>query len=245
VVGDRGCGVAAVQVAGALVAQAFEQVRQFGQTDGVAGFQQAAGGRVDRHALGLVGQDRAEDLEQKSLHLGDFQAVAGGLRRRACEVGEGHAAEAVDRLGHAGRSAIDAARRWADIEPLDRLLGEADVDRLELGVPALGQPLAGRGDEEVEQVVLAPGRVDQHEPAGARPRERRLRGEAHQHGGSGGIDRIATFAQHVGPGPGRKRMTSGNDTSHGGEPTRLERLRRHERNARQPQNPRTGRGCWQ
>jgi hypothetical protein len=47
-----------------------------------------------------------------------------------------------------------------------------DVDRHERRRPVLVEAAAGRGDEEVEQVVLAALRVDQHEPTCSRPGER-------------------------------------------------------------------------
>ncbi|MEJ7717046.1 MAG: hypothetical protein WKF31_03430 [Thermoleophilaceae bacterium] len=78
-----------------------------------------------------------------------------------------------------------------------------------LGVPAAQ---TRRGHEEVEQVVLTSGGVDEHEPARARPGERRLGRERHQHGGHRGVDRVAAGAEHGRAGLGRERMAGSYDS---------------------------------
>ena len=103
------------------------------------------------------------------------------------------------------------------MEDLDRLLAERDLDRRQLAGLAVGF-LARRGDEEVEQDVLAAGRVDQHEAAGAGPRQGRLADERHEHRGDRGVDRVAAGAQRVGSGLGRQRVPGGDDASHAAQP---------------------------
>jgi hypothetical protein len=73
-------------------------------------------------------------------------------------------------------------------------------------------------DEEVEQEVLARGRVGEHEAPRAEPGERALGRERHQHRGDGGIESVAALAQHLCPRLGGQVVAGGDDASHRAQP---------------------------
>ena len=81
VVAHRRGHVAGVEEVRTLGAEPLEQVGELRQPDRVAGAEQPAARRVDRPALGLRGEDRAEDLGQERLHLGERRALARRPRR--------------------------------------------------------------------------------------------------------------------------------------------------------------------
>jgi hypothetical protein len=79
------------------------------------------------------------------------------------------------------------------MERLGHLVGEGDVERLQLTRLLVGAQARGR-DEEVEQHVLAVRRVDEHEAAGAGPGQRGLAHPRHQHRRDGRVDGVAARA---------------------------------------------------
>ena len=68
--------------------------------------------------------------------------------------------------------------------------------------------------------VDSPRGVHDHEAAGARPGERRLGDERHQHRRDRRVDRVAAGAQDIRPGLGRERMAGCDHPSHRREPRR-------------------------
>ena len=66
-------------------------------------------------------------------------------------------------------------------------------------------------------MVLAARRVDEHEPARARTRERRLGGERHQHRGHRGVDRIAAGPENVGASLGGAWVPGCHNPFHGAD----------------------------
>ena len=147
--------VALVEEARALGAEPVEQVAQLGQPDRVALREQPPLRRVDRRALGRRAEDRLEHLEQERLHRHDLDPLARGrARARLVRSASGTVPKRSSASARPERGAVGAARRRPDVEALDGVLGEAHVDRHELGGLAPVEAEPGRGDEEVEQVVL-------------------------------------------------------------------------------------------
>ncbi len=194
--GDGAGDVALVEERRALRAEPLDQVADIGHPDRLADVQQAPVRRIDRARLLCFGDDRLQHLEELPHHGRDLDAVAGGARSGCGELGERHRAEALRADRDPERVAVDAARGCADVELLDRVLGEADLDRLQFPGRA-GGVLTRRGDEEVEQVRLAAGCVHQHEAACARPRQLGLGDPRHQHRGDRSVDGIPACAQHI------------------------------------------------
>jgi hypothetical protein len=87
-----------------------------------------------------------------------------------------------------------------------RGVAEGHIDAVELRLRAVACPRRG-GDEEVEQDRLRGGSRDQHVAPRAQAGKQRLGHERREHGGDGGIHRIAALAQHARPGAGRQRVT--------------------------------------
>jgi hypothetical protein len=84
------------------------------------------------------------------------------------------------------------------------------------GARAAGSaPVAGRGDEEVEQHIVAAGGDDEHVATGAEAGQHRLGDERREHRRQGGVHRVAAGAQDVRAGAGGGGMTGRDDATHG------------------------------
>jgi hypothetical protein len=142
------------------------------QANRVALAEQAAPGRVQLRCLRRRAEDRLQDREQQGLHAHHLDALARRLRGPRRQVGERQRAEPLERLGQPERGAVGAAGGRPDVEALDRVLRKADIDRHQRGRLAAEEATARRGHEEVQEVVLPTRCVHEHEPAGARSRER-------------------------------------------------------------------------
>ena len=76
------------------------------------------------------------------------------------------------------------------------------------------EPAPARLHEEVEQVVLAAGRVGEQEAAGAERRQRALGRERGEHRADGGVERVAAVAERLRAGLGGHVVARGDYAFH-------------------------------
>jgi len=105
----------------------------------------------------------------------------------------------------------DGRRSPPDVELLSDFAKIHD-DREEVELVGSNAPEAGHPREEVEDRPTVGATVKQ-DPCSGRAGERKLAGEAGEHGGRDGVDRVAPGSEHPSAGPGRLWMPRRNDTA--------------------------------
>jgi hypothetical protein len=212
--GDPPRHLAAVKQVRTLGAVALERVSQLLEPEDLAGDERSPLRRVDGPALGLMPEDRLEDVEDECLLGVHVDAIAGEARGLTNELAQGHRSVAPQRLREPRGGAGHSARRGADVEDLRRLRAEVDGDRNQLS-SALAARAPGNLHEEVEQHVLGARVVYEHEPTGAKPGQGTLGDERGEDRGHRGVHGVSSLPQHPGPGLRGHWMAGRHGAAHG------------------------------